>query len=55
MFKFYRIQTIDGDFNVISINKHLALIKSYNKYKRGRANTSFKKFKDRICSISVNK
>lgn len=55
MFKFYRIQTIDGDFNVISINEHLALIKAYNRYKKSRANTSFKKLKNRICSISVNK
>ena len=45
MLNFYKIKTIDGDFCVISINKIIALIKAYNKYKKNRTNTSFKKFK----------
>lgn len=54
MFKFYKIRTVDGDFKVISVNKHIALIKAYNKYKKSRKNTSFKKFKSIIIDVYVN-
>lgn len=55
MFKFYRIETIYGDYCMVSVSEYVALRKAYRIYKKSRANTSFKKFKSCVIRVLINK